>query len=264
MFRWLGSEQLIPVSVVQTLALVDGLRAGRTIARETEPIGPVDDRTVDATLPHLPAVVADMVRFERLTGTDRPKFASCVRATSTAAARSGCSHRKATRRSTTASGGLSALVPAGRKSCSAIWPATPRAIASGRATLRRSDWPRSTPRSTPLSCGNRPGSNRKRRPKRSPGERYEVASYRRAIHRACDKAFPAPKEIDSDPAKLSVWQSEHRWSPNQLRHSAATEIRRQFGVEAAQHVLGHATTNMTEVYAEKNLETAARVAAQVG
>ena len=59
-------------------------------------------------------------------------------------------------------------------------------------------------RVTPLSCGNRPGTNRKRRPKRSPGEWYEVASYRRAIHRACDRAFPAPEEVASDPAKLRL------------------------------------------------------------
>ena len=56
MFRWLevtglGSEPLIPASFRESLRLVDGLRAGRTIAREPDPIRPVDDATVDATLP---------------------------------------------------------------------------------------------------------------------------------------------------------------------------------------------------------------------
>ena len=40
-----------------------GLRKGRTAAREPEPIGPVSDATVKATLPYLPTVVADMVRI---------------------------------------------------------------------------------------------------------------------------------------------------------------------------------------------------------
>ncbi len=48
--------------------MIAGLRRGRTEARETVPILPVKDSTVDATLPHMPTVVADMVRLQRLTG----------------------------------------------------------------------------------------------------------------------------------------------------------------------------------------------------
>jgi len=50
----------------------------------------------------------------------------------------------------------------------------------------------SAARKTPASCGNAPGTNRARRPKRKPGVRYSVDAYRRAIARACDRAFPAP------------------------------------------------------------------------
>lgn len=67
-FKWAVSEQLIPPAVFQALAKVDGLRAGRSDARESEPVLPVDDAVIDATIPHLPPVVADMVRFQRLTG----------------------------------------------------------------------------------------------------------------------------------------------------------------------------------------------------
>jgi len=45
-----------------------GLQRGRTAARETAPVTPVSDDVVEKTLPHLPDVVADMVRFQRLTG----------------------------------------------------------------------------------------------------------------------------------------------------------------------------------------------------
>ena len=50
-------------------------------------------------------------------------------------------------------------------------------------------------RTTYLSCGNIPGSNRKEKPERSAGERYTTDSYRRAIQRACDHAFPPPETL---------------------------------------------------------------------
>ena len=59
MFRWAASEELAPASVPQALATVAGLRKGRTEARESVPVGPVEDLMIDATLPHLPDVVAD-------------------------------------------------------------------------------------------------------------------------------------------------------------------------------------------------------------
>lgn len=83
-------------------------------------------------------------------------------------------------------------------------------------------------RKTPLSCGNRPGSNRARKVKRPAGERYTPDSYRRAIQRACDKAFPAPEAVEGE--DLAAWRAKHRWSPNQLRHSCATEVRKRYEV----------------------------------
>ena len=66
-FKWAVSEQLIPPSVLEGLRAVDGLRRGRGNVRETEPVGPVADHWVDATLPFLPPQVADMVRLARIT-----------------------------------------------------------------------------------------------------------------------------------------------------------------------------------------------------
>ncbi len=68
MFKWGVSEGRIPPSVPQALAMVPGLKRGKTTARETEPVKPVDDKLVDATLPCLPHVLVDMVRVQRLTG----------------------------------------------------------------------------------------------------------------------------------------------------------------------------------------------------
>ena len=44
-------------------------------------------------------------------------------------------------------------------------------------------------------------------------------SYGRAIAGACKKAWPAPEEIRGDKEAVKAWDSEHRWSPNQLRHT---------------------------------------------
>jgi integrase len=102
-------------------------------------------------------------------------------------------------------------------------------------------------RQTPEKYGNKPGSNRKANPAKQPRQQYDTAAVRRAITRACDKA------------------SVSRWTPHQLRHTAATEIRRAAGVEAAALVLGHASATLTDaVYAERDHAKAAEVIARVG
>jgi integrase len=89
----------------------------------------------------------------------------------------------------------------------------------------------------------------------------------------CEAAFAMPDELrkapkDETPQQRSraatAWRAKHIWSPHQLRHSRATDIRRQYGLEAAQVTLGHSRMNVTEIYAEKNHELAVRVAREVG
>jgi integrase len=55
-----------------------------------------------------------------------------------------------------------------------------------------------------------------------------------------------------------------RFTPNQIRHTAATRIRRLFGLEAAQTVLGHAKADVTQIYAERNLKLAEDIAMKIG
>ena len=76
------SREMIPVSVYQAIATVPGLKRGRTTAREPAPIGPVDNDTIEATLPlHLPPVVDDMVRLHRLLGCRPGSYVRFVPAT---------------------------------------------------------------------------------------------------------------------------------------------------------------------------------------
>lgn len=54
------------------------------------------------------------------------------------------------------------------------------------------------------------------------------------------------------------------WQPNMLRHSWATRVAEEFGIEAAADGLGHASLNTALIYAEKSLKRASEVARKVG
>jgi integrase len=69
MFRWGVEMQLIPPHVLHGLEAVQGLRKGRSSARETVPVLPVAPEIVQETLPYMPPVVGDMVQLQMLTGT---------------------------------------------------------------------------------------------------------------------------------------------------------------------------------------------------
>jgi len=78
--------------------------------------------------------------------------------------------------------------------------------------------------------------------------------YRTAINRAirfCNAALreQGEKEIPA-------------WCPLQIRHSVATLIRQLHGLEAAQAMLGHASLEATQIYAEKRTELAAKIASK--
>ena len=102
--------------------------------------------------------------------------------------------------------------------------------------------------------------------------RYDKNSYRRAIARACDKADAAARKqrrelmtkqgIELEPAKEV--RIIPQWHPHQLRHTAATRLRRQYGLEAARCILGQTTLTAAQVYAEQDVQRARQIMAQVG
>lgn len=273
MFKWAVAEELIPPMVSQGLAAVAGLRAGRSDARETSPVLPVEDKIVDETLPWMGPVVADMVRLQRLTGM-RPAEVCLLRPCDIDRSNDVWVYRLSTHK--TEHHGKERNVFIGPQSQELLLRYLARSAkdycfrpCDSEAKRRASQ---AAARVTPLSCGNRTGTNRKRLPRKSPGNRYTTDSYRRAIHYACDKAFPHPElgsiirnsMTDKEITELKKWQSDHRWSPNQLRHAAATEVRKQFGLEAAQIILGHSAADVTQVYAERDLAKGLEVAKLIG
>lgn len=274
-FRWAASEQLVSPIVSQALQTVAGLPKGRSTARESQPIRPVSDATVDATLPHLSPVVADMVRLQRLTGM-RPGEVCQLRPCDLD--RSGEVWRYVPQEHKTEHHGRQRVIFIGAKGQAILRPYLLRDAEdycfSPKDSERKRLAARHAKRKTPLSCGSVPGSNCRGTRAKKLGVKFINDSYRRAIQRACEDAFGMPKELqriakDSNERtdllkRAAAWRAANCWSPNQLRHTTATEVRHRFGLEAAQVVLGHSKADVTQIYAERNLELAARVAKEVG
>jgi integrase len=265
MFKWAVAEGTLPPSVPQALSMVPGLRRGKTTARETDPVMPVDEALVDATLPHMPEVVADMVRVQRFTGC-RPAEVCSIRPCDIDRSVNPWQYRPQFHK--TQHHGRERIIFIGPQAqaillrCLARDPQAHCFRPCDSEEKRRAA--AHSARKTPLSCGNRPGSNRKRRPRRQPGECYNPRSYHQAIRCGYLNAYPLPVEITGDAAAEAKWRAEHKWCPLQLRHSAATIIRKRFGLEAAQTVLGHSKADVTQIYAERDFALAARVAREVG
>jgi len=104
---------------------------------------------------------------------------------------------------------------------------------------------------------------RKARHQCPPLKAYSKDSYGRAIRRAVVKANKAIVE-DAVHMGLDNPVLVPHWHPNQLRHSAATAIRKQFGLEAAQVILGHSRADVTQVYAERDSARAIEVVRKIG
>lgn len=280
-FKWAASEEIIPATIYQSLITVPGLKLGRTTAPETPPVLPVPNAIVEKTMPYLRPIVRDMVRLQLLTGM-RPGEICKLRPFDIDRGSDVWEYKPRSHK--TEHHGRSRIVYIGPEAQALLTRYMQRETSlpcfSPAESMAVFFSVKSQARVTPLSCGNRPGTNRKKNPSKKPSLQYDPNSYRQAVHRACDYAFPAPPPLcalenesrtahmarltEAEVQSFKQWQSDNRWSPNQLRHSAATEIRKRFGLEAAQVILGHAAADITQVYAERDADKAREVMRQLG
>jgi integrase len=244
-FRWAVSQEMAPPSLSHALDTVRGLQRGRTEAREMPPVSPVSDSVVTVTLEHLPAVVAGMVRFQRLTGC-RPSEACCLRPADVDRTGDVWTYRPESHK--TEHQGRERVIFIGPQAQAVLLPYLLRNPQSYCFSPQESERTRHGRQREARKTAVQPSQqNRgKKRPKRSPRERYDKDSYGKAIARACRKAGVDP------------------WAPNRLRHSRATEVRKRFGLEAAQIALGHSRADVTQVYAERDGALGITVARQIG
>jgi len=251
-FRWAVENELVPGEVLEALRAVSGLKRGRSRAKEPEPVRPVDRGAVEAVLPHVSRQVAAMIELQWLTGM-RPQ--EVVQMRMAELDRGGRVWLYRPREHKVEHHGMDRVIPVGPKAQAVLVPflsLDPQAALFSpqdaekerRAAMRAA-------RKTKLWPSHRSEVRRARRRERGSEvqalrECYDTNSYRRAIARGCEAAgIP-------------------QWSPNQLRHAAATRIRKEMGIEAAQVVLGHRQLETTQVYAEVNQARAVEVMERLG
>ena len=261
-FKWAVAEELVPASVWHALQTVTGLRYGRTDARETEPIRPVDDEHVEMLLPFVSPQVAAMIQVQRHTGM-RPGDVVQMRLqeidrTAEVWLYEPVDHKNRWR-------DHRRIIPIGPKAQSVLTPFLDRPVEAFLFSPRESEewrlanrpaYSGKQRRTKVYPCELRARqrlkeARRRRNSKRRLRDHYDTASYRRAIKYGFQRAARAGVEIP-------------HWHPNQLRHTRATEVRRSHGLEGAQVVLGHARADVTQVYAERNLGLAVRLAKESG
>lgn len=233
MFAWGVSEEIIDPDRLVALRCVKSIRAGETLARESQPVQPVPDAQVERILPHLPAVMADLVRFARLTAV-RPSEACRLRLADVDFADDLPAPKWTLGKHKTANKGKVREI--------AIGPQARRLLERWAAGKSPTDPVFST---GDLGRVKTAGTIRKRK-RRTKRTAFTSTDVRKDIAAAC-KAAGLPN-----------------WTPYQLRHAGITEARRTCGLEGAQAHAGHASAKMTEHYARLSFDDAARVALKIG
>jgi integrase len=244
MFKWATSLELVPATTYEALRTVPSLTAGRSAAKESEPVKPVPDSDVDAVLPHLRRQTRTIVLAMRYCGA-RPgeicRMRPCdIDASGGVWLYKPAQHKNAWR-------GLTRVIALGPKAQEVIKPFLSRDheafLFSPREAIQELWAEQRAARKSPL-CAHDKTSRMKRL--RQLNDHYTVSQLDQAIERACEKA-----KVD-------------HWSANQLRHSHATKVRQQYGLEGAGAALGHSKMSATEIYAERDIELAKQIASEIG
>jgi integrase len=269
MFKWAVEEEIIAETVHRALAAVRGLEKGRTEARDTEPVKPVAEAVVNATLPYMLPHVRGMVELQLLTGM-RPGEVRIMRASDIDMSGDVWLYRPATHKTRhKGKERVVAIGPRGQEVIRRFLKLEVQAyLFSPREALTQHQAERHARRKTRVQRSQQ--NRRKRKPRKQPGECYTTASYGAAVASAVKKANKAQACANCNPMTPDECSTDCKaaviphWHPHQLRHTHATEVRRRYGLEAAQVALGHSQAQITEVYAERDLALAAKVARQIG
>lgn len=248
LFRWAAVRNLVPEDRVAVLRLVEPLLAEQTVAPDR--VGPktVPDEIVAATLPELPAVVADLIRFQRLVGC-RPgearRLRPCDIDTDASPDRQGVWLWTPYRYKTKwRKKHLPRVIAIGPKAQAILTPWLARLARSPESHVF-----------SPRFSARRASGNRKRATSDTPlvrvkqrlvNDYYSKDTLNQAIERGCARA------------------QVKKWAANQLRHNKLTEVRANVSVDAAQAIGGHANINQTEHYAHVQLAKAIDAAARFG
>jgi integrase len=282
LFRWGASKKLVPVDAWQSLLTLENLHAGRSAAKEMPKVMPVAEEVVLATLPFARPQVRAMALLQLHSGM-RPGEVTIMRTMDLETSgerwvyRPG-SEQGAAGKHKTAHRGHQRTIYLGPKAQEVLRPwlrlkldeylFQPRESRAAFDVERRARRKSKVP---PSQAQRKPKAN----PRKTPGLRYTVAVYDRAIAKAvlaanaarlCERCKEASRDNAENwqPCDACLENQLPHWHPHQLRHTCATEIRRTEGLDAAKAVLGHRSTTITELYAEVDGTKAAEVMARHG
>jgi len=284
MYRWAGEQGIAPPECYHRLLCVGGLKIGRSEALEGEPVRPVPGAYVEAVRPHVAPPVRAMIDLQLLTAM-RPGEVCTMRACDLETSGRVWVYRPQAHK--TQHFGHVREIFLGPKAQEVVKPflkmdlqaylfspyeAREQHYQEIRAMRKSKVQPSQVCR-------------RKHKPKLLPGDHYTTASYRRAIAYAGEQASPLPEHLAprikpngkretreewkrrltaDERAEIRAWRREHCWHPHQLRHNAATNLRKEYGIELARIVLGHSNAFTTEIYAEADKLQAMEVMAKIG
>jgi integrase len=265
LFSWGVSEELVKPDIIVGLKTVSALRRGRTNARDMPAVGPVPDAHIVGILDHVSRTIRGMIQLQRFTAM-RPSEVCQIRACDIDMSGRVWIYKPVAHK--TAWHGKERIIPIGPKGQAIIrefmtmntqdYLFSPQREYAERMADKRAQ------RKTPLWKSHQK-SRRKVNPKWAPTPCYDKDSYARAVVRGIQAANKARREqAHREGRDLAEHELIPHWSPNRIRHTAATEIRRQFSIEHASTVLGHADVDTTAIYAERNLQLAKETALAMG
>ena len=238
MLRWGMEEELVDEAIYNSCKIT-GLRKGRSLAKETDRVLPVPQEDIDAIELFVSREVWAMIQLQQVTGMRPGEVCQMRFADLNTNGKVWIYDLKSHK---TAHHGKKRLINIGPKGQAILKPFlevqdgeyvfSPKRAEAARNALKKAG------RKSPMTP-SQAARKAKKKPKRTAGDYYRPTSYGRAIARACKEA------------KL-----ERNWSPNRLRHNAATELRKEFPIDVVRTILGHSSVDTTEIYAEIDYESA--------
>ena len=211
-FKWGVSMELISPSVFHGICSLEGLKFGRSKARESGPVQAVSDDQIELVVNIASPQIRAMILLQRYTGM-RP-------------------------------GEVVIMRPCDIETGESPWLYEPHTHKNKYRGHRREVYlgPKSQELLKPFLD---------RDPNAFLFSPYEAESWRNQQRQ--QQSLPDEKRVEV------VF-----WHPHQLRHQFATVVRRELGAEAVQIGLGHKSTNLVDLYAEKNRDAGMNIARELG
>ncbi len=248
--KWAVGEGYVPAATYLALTAISGIRSGK--AKPAKKVRPVSDEVINATLPYLSDVVADMVRLQRITGM-RSTELCIIKPEQIERYGNIWNYYPSKYKGQHLNRVTEKVIPLGEHAQEILRPYMLRSAdqytftpAESMAQHRRR---RNEKRVTDRRFGNRPGTNAMGTQEFKPC--FTAASYGKAIQNAI-------KAAERDNVTIPYW------TPHQLRHAAGTAICDAMGIEAASGMLGHSSLSITQRYAPIGYTQAVKVAKQMG